>query len=290
MKKVHEKQQIKYADDADDAKLYREISTVEDQLILQKDLEELRTWSKTSLLEFNAEKCVKMTLTSKKKTTSERTYNLNKDQNLKSVYKEKDLGIMTDSKLSFEEHICMKLKKANSILALIRRSFINISKQVFLQLYKALIRPHLEYANQIWYPNLKKHKTSIENVQRKATRLVGSLRGLSYEERLRELKLPTTEYRRQRGRMIEIFKIINGMYDESATGNLIQFIERNSRKHGQQLSIRRARLELRKKFFSVDGPKDWNELPEHVVSSESLDIFKTRLDRHWQHRMFRELS
>ena len=149
---------------------------------------------------------------------------------------------------------------------------------------------HLEYANQIWYPNLKKHKTSIENVQRRATRLVGSLRGLSYEERLRELKLPTTEYRRQRGRMIEIFKIINGMYDESATGNLIQFIERNSRKHGQQLSIRRARLELRKKFFSVDGPKGWNELPEHVVSSESLDIFKTRLDRHWQHRMFRELS
>ena len=275
---------------ADDAKLYREISTVEDQLILQKDLEELRTWSKTSLLEFNAEKSVKMTLTSKKKTTSERTYNLNKDQNLKSVYKEKDLGIMTDSKLSFEEHICMKLKKANSILALIRRSFINISKQVFLQLYKALIRPHLEYANQIWYPNLKKHKTSIENLQRRATRLVGSLRGLSYEERLRELKLPTTEYRRQRGRMIEIFKIINGMYDESAAGNLIQFIERNSRKHGQQLSIRRARLELRKKFFSVDGPKDWNELPEHVVSSESLDIFKTRLDRHWQHRMFRELS
>ena len=275
---------------ADDATLYREISTVEDQLVLQKDLEELRTWSKTSLLEFNAEKCVKMTLTSKKKTTSERTYNLNKDQNLKSVYKEKDLGIMTDSKRSFEEHICMKLKKANSILALIRRSFINISKQVFLQLYKALIRPHLEYANQIWYPNLKKHKTSIENVQRRATRLVGSLRGLSFEERLRELKLPTTEYRRQRGRMIEIFKIINGMYDESATGNLIQFIERNSRKHGQQLSIRRARLELRKKFFSVDGPKDWNELQEHVVSSESLDIFKTRLDRHWQHRMFRELS
>ena len=35
----------------------------------------------------------------------------------------------------------------------------------------------------------------------------------SYEERLRVVKLPTLKYRRIRGDMIEVYKIINGIYD-----------------------------------------------------------------------------
>ena len=53
----------------------------------------------------------------------------------------------------------------------------------------------------------------IENIQRRATKLIPGLSDLSYEDRLRRLKLPSLSYRRSRGDMIEIYKIMSGKYD-----------------------------------------------------------------------------
>jgi hypothetical protein len=53
----------------------------------------------------------------------------------------------------------------------------------------------------------------IENIQRRATKLIPGLSDLSYEDRLRRLKLPSLSYRRSRGDMIEVYKIMSGKYD-----------------------------------------------------------------------------
>ena len=84
-----------------------------------------------------------------------------------------------------------KVKKANNIMALIRRSFINLDVEMFLKLYKALVRPHLEYANVIWHPTKIKDITALENVQRRTTKHLPLLKNLFYEERLQKLKPPT---------------------------------------------------------------------------------------------------
>ena len=81
-------------------------------------------------------------------------------------------------------------------------------------IYTALVRPHLEYANQVWCPRLKKHIEAIENVQRRASKQIPGLSSLSYEDRLRKLKLPTLANRRSRGEMIELYKILTCKYDE----------------------------------------------------------------------------
>jgi hypothetical protein len=65
---------------------------------------------------------------------------------------------------------------------------------------------HLEYANSVWNPYKKKHITALENVQRRATKLIPGFKDMTYENRLRKLKLPTLAYRRKRGDMIEAFK------------------------------------------------------------------------------------
>ena len=79
---------------------------------------------------------------------------------------------------------------------------------------------YLEYANQVWCPYLKKHIEAIENVQRRASKQIPGLSSLSYEDRLRKLKLPTLAYRRSRGDMIELYKILTGKYDEDVSNFL----------------------------------------------------------------------
>ena len=70
----------------------------------------------------------------------------------------------------------------------------------------------LEYGSCVWSPHLKKHIKKIEDIQRRATKLVHSIRHLTYEERLRELGIVTLEYRRDRADIIQIFKSVHG-YD-----------------------------------------------------------------------------
>ena len=80
---------------------------------------------------------------------------------------------------------------------------------MFLALYETLIRPHLEFAPPVWTPLYKKDAIVLENVQRRATQLIKALSKKTYQERLKELGLPSLEYRKLRADAIEVFKIIN---------------------------------------------------------------------------------
>ena len=77
---------------------------------------------------------------------------------------QKDIGVIIDSNLGFDKHN-QKIKKANSIMAVIRRSFTTLNQHNFVPLYKALVRSHLDYAISIWFPYKQKYKDAIENVQ-----------------------------------------------------------------------------------------------------------------------------
>ena len=68
-----------------------------------------------------------------------------------------------------------KVNIANRNLGCIFRSFTYMVKEMFLHLFKSLVRPHLEYGSVIFYPTLTKDQIMLENVQRRATRLVKAL-------------------------------------------------------------------------------------------------------------------
>ena len=67
----------------------------------------------------------------------------------------------------------------------------------------------MEYGQIIWSPQYVRQSKLIENVQRRTTKLITNLKDLPYEERLRRLNLPTLKYRRLRGDMINVYKILN---------------------------------------------------------------------------------
>ena len=83
-----------------------------------------------------------------------------------------------------------------------------MDKKLFLQLFKTLIRSIIDYGIVVWYPSTRKNIQLIENIQKRATKIVPELKDLPYEQRLSMLNLPTLLYRRQRFDLIQIFTII----------------------------------------------------------------------------------
>ena len=101
------------------------------------------------------------------------------------------------------------------MLGIINRNFIYLSEEAFVSLYKTLVRSHLEYANSVWNPYRMGLIKDLEKVQMRATKLVMKLKHLKCKERLERLKLPTLRYRRTRGDMIEVYKILTESYCKS---------------------------------------------------------------------------
>jgi hypothetical protein len=194
---------------ADDTKLYNTANSDEDCEKLQNSINDTSVWANLWQLPFNADKCKVIHFGRNNPETNYTIPNSSGTvQNLTTIDEEKDLGVFFDKKLTFNNHINHCVKKANQMLGLIKRNFTALDPYSFTQLYKALVRSHLEYGNVIWRPHYRKDILKLEKIQKRATKCIKSISHLTYEERLKFLKLPTLEYRRARGDMIQTYKII----------------------------------------------------------------------------------
>ena len=264
---------------ADDTKVY-ERQTEADSL--QRDLERLEEWSRKWLMKFNELKCKVMYFG---KNNPKHTYLLGNTE-LEKVTNEKDLGvyITDDAKPSLQ---CVEAaKKASQALGFIKRTFTYYDRRSFAILYKTYIRPHMEFAVQAWNPYLKKDIECLEKIQHRATKLVPELRNLEYRDRLRELNLYTLEQRRERGDLIEVYKIITGK--ENIECEKFFKFRVNSNTRGNSMKIYKPRLKKsilqRVNFFSIRVVNAWNELPDYVISSTGINSFKNNLDRYYRRR------
>ncbi len=267
---------------ADDTKLSLQNAEQEGCASLQRDLDCIDDWSTTWQLKFNISKCKTMHLGHH---NIRQTYQMgqgNERTNLLQVSSEKDLGVTFQDDLQFSQHIADKVKKANSMLGLVRRSFKFMNIEMFMTLYKSLIRPQLEYASCVWSPYKVKELRLIEGVQRRATLLVPGIKTLTYDQRLRHLGLPTLEYRRYRADMQQVFKIMNGLEDLPHS-QFFSASETGLRGHTKKLYKEQNRLNIRKMSFTQRIVDKWNQLPENVVSAPSINAFKSRFNTFTEH-------
>ena len=273
---------------ADDTKLFGRSDNVQGQQNIQKDLDQLQQWSDKWQLKFHPQKCAVMKIGTKKSEAAYTMTGKGEDGStqrltLSEIEAEKDLGVWIDNKLGFNEHVARATAKANRMVGVIRRSFDYLTKKTFVQLYKGIVRPILEYGHSVWQPSQKTLCSDIEDVQHRATKLIGTLKEMPYPDRLRALKLPTLEHRRLRGDMIEVYKYLHGHYDVNRP-HLPLASGRPLRGHSLKLQKDRHRLNLRGNYFSHRVVASWNDLPEEVVAAPTTNAFKSRLDKHWKHR------
>ena len=125
--------------------------------------------------------------------------------------------------------------------------------------------------------------SELEDVQRRATKLLAHLKDKPYNERLKALRLPSLEHRRHRGDMIEVYKYFNDFYNVGSP----KFVPadagtRDLRGNSMRLQKTRFRLNVRANYFSNRVVNSWNSLPDSVVTAPTINSFKSRLDKHWE--------
>ena len=202
------------------------------------------------------------------------------DKILKKSEQEKDLGVLTSGTLLWNDQIESCISKANQMLCWISRNLISRERFLMLRVYKALIRPHLEYCVQLWNPAAEHGNWSlilrIESVQRRFTRMIEEVGLLPYSERLRILQLTTLAERRSRGDLIEVYKASQGLSQLTGVFNFSRSGLNLICKPGKSKSAKINRI--RRNFINERVMLSWNKLPSDVKNSQSLDIFKSNLE------------
>lgn len=202
---------------ADDLKIFLTINSINDAMLLQKDLDTVAQWCHTNRMFLNTNKCFVVTFTRK---INKICFNYQlKNQSLGRFNQAKDLGVIFDEKLTFREHYDHIHSKASKVLGFVMRNTKHFhSPQSSVYLFNALVRSILEYAAVIWAPFYAKHCDHIERLQKKFLKVLSFRQGLhrklgSYRDRLTKFCINTLESRRKRSDLICLYKIIHAIID-----------------------------------------------------------------------------
>ena len=188
----------------------RPIRQASDYQLLQQDVEALGEWANNNYLTFNPAKSKAMVFSRKRRLVPFPSYFKLNGSKLEIVGSVKYLGITISSDLTWSKHINIISSKARKLVGLLFRQFYRCADtDTIRKLYIAIIRPHLEYASQVWDPYLQKDQQTLENIQKFACRVCLKRWDLSYPAMLRTLSIPTLAARRQQLKLCTFFRYVN---------------------------------------------------------------------------------
>jgi Reverse transcriptase (RNA-dependent DNA polymerase)/Endonuclease-reverse transcriptase len=271
---------VKFADDTKGAK---EIKSEEDGKKLQSIFDNLYAWSQKWGMEFNIPKCKIMHVG---RTNPQYKYNMNGEE-ISVVQEEKDIGVIVQNTLKPGKQVEKAANLAAAVLRQIQRNFHYRDRRVFVNLYKQYVLPHLEFSSPVWAPWTVAEKEKLEQVQRRAVKMVAGIKATDYEGRCREIGLQTLEQRRKMADLSLVHGIVNGrggmkfetMFEkaENRPG------ARTRQTQGKDnLKIPMARNETRRNFFTVRVAQEWNSLPDTLKEINESKKFKRALKSHME--------
>lgn len=250
--------------------------------LLQQDINNLGRWSTENGLRLNFEKCKSLHYGSYNSTYQ---YQLSENP-VPQVQSVKDLGVILSNDLGNKEHVFQVVMKANRILGMIKKSFATRDTVALLILYKAFVRPILEFGCILWSPSTKNLSEHLEKVQKRFCMFFSQLNGLNYRSKLSNLQLMSLNARRLRYGLIYLFKIficdVNISLEEF-------FIPSNRTVDGEKLTkllMPRCKHKFRSSFFTASIVKHWNSLTFAERNVSTVDEFKRSVQSYFKRNDF----
>ena len=273
---------------ADDTRIGREVDCETDAESLQCDLNSVYDWCRENNMSFNSDKFEFMSYLSNANNAEFHNpiYLDNNGKHIKQKEHVKDLGVYMSSSGSFRYHVDHTTTKARQLCGWILRTFATRAVFPMLTLYKSLVLPHLDYCSQLWCPINTGEIAKMETIQRTFIRKIPSVRKLSYWEQLNHLKLFSLQRRRERYRIIYLWKIMENHVPQIGELKAI-----NHKRNGRLCympsvkSSASARIKtIRHGSFSIHAPQLFNSLPKDIrnISGCSVEVFKRELDKYLQ--------
>ena len=232
---------------ADDTSLFSVVNDINTSASdLNEDLEKIGNWAFKWKMNFNPDpnKQAQEIIFSRKKTASLHPVVYFDNKPVKSSQIHKHLGMILDSNLSYEHHIKSILNKVNKAIGLLRKFQLILPRHSLITIYKAFIRPHLDYGDVIYDRafNESFHQR-LESIQYNAAiAITGTIRGTSSEKLFQELGLETLKSRRWFRKLYLFYKILH----IKSPSYLLKLIPENN-----SLYVSRSALKNQIPFFKL---------------------------------------
>ncbi|CAH8595529.1 unnamed protein product [Heterobilharzia americana] len=241
---------------------------------IQEDLKRIFIWSETWQLPLNPNKSGILHFN---KSHPEVTLHLG-DIALQVYNTVKDLGITYSRSLTFTEYADSVVSKGRRLIGLLHRNIL--IPEAKLILYKAMVRPILEYCTVIYGSMNVSDRIRVENIQRNFTRrLLIHNEGLPYEARCKKLGLESLWLRRLKLNLTLLFRLLftNPKTKCAVTFKTTQAY--NLRNSENIIPINKYRSKLRCRFFITQYSMLWNKLPAPIRACRSLGQFQRLLSK-----------
>jgi hypothetical protein len=241
---------------------------------LQSDVDRLFAWTQLWGLQFNAEKCSVLHVGS---TNPRLPYHIAGTE-IATVETQRDLGITVSSDWKFSTHVANISANARQTLGCIRRTFVSRRPEILVPLFRSLVIPKLEFSPCAFDVYLQKDKDELEKVFRLFVKMFPHLRGLSFDQKLKQLRLESPVKRREDHDLRQFHAIFVG---EGRCG--IQFDDffklregkaslRNY--HPNNVAVPRTHVNARTHSFVPRSCLLWNDIPSRMKEEPSPKIFK----------------
>ena len=285
---------------ADDTKIWREVLTSNDQLILQEDINKLYDWSINNKMRFHPDKCKVLSVTLHRNILDNLPFNtffyqLNGNI-IDYVTSQRDLGVLMNNKLNWGAHCDALVAKANSSLGLLKRTcHFTANGRQKRSFYLALVRSIFEHCSVIWSPQYSTHIEKFSTIQKRAVKWINGEQFVSYSdevfvEKQRELDILPIHLKFVFNDLVLFYKIVNGLVPISLPSYItismpdnVRYTRRNAPIHNlsdsstYQCSVVPNSNAFSHSYFYRTMLR-WNKVPSSVRQSERISAFKIVLN------------
>ena len=192
---------------ADNTSLFSVVHNITDSAsLLHSNLSKINEWALQWKMSFNSDPTKQAQDIIFSRKTSQRNYpGLMFNNNIANITNiHKHLGMIFDSKLSFDEHLKSVLGKISKTVGLLRKFQGILPRTSLITIYKSFARPHLDYGNII-YDQIFIRIESIQN--NAAIAITGAIRSTFFEKLYQELALVPLRSRRWLRKLCLFYKI-----------------------------------------------------------------------------------